>query len=61
MEPGEFQLLHALSLGKPVGEAIDAVFGESPLPLDELRGKLEGWFSSWSEQGWFCRPGGEAQ
>jgi len=61
MDGGEFQLLDALRLGKPVGEAIDSVFGARPLPLEELRGKLEGWFSSWSECGWFCQPGGESR
>jgi hypothetical protein len=60
MEAGEFRLLNALGSGKPVGEAIDSVFGETSLPLEELRGKIEGWFSAWSELGWFCRPEGEA-
>lgn len=61
MDAGEFQLLHSLRLGRPVGEAIDAVFGANPLPLEELRGKLEGWFAAWAELGWFCHPGGEPQ
>jgi hypothetical protein len=60
MEPDEFQLLDALRGGKPVGEAIDKLFGESDLPLDELRGKVEGWFRAWAESGWFCHPGGES-
>jgi len=61
LDAGEFQLLDALRLGKPVGEAIDGVFGESTLPLEELRCKMEGWFSRWSEFGWFCHPGGESR
>ena len=61
MDAGEFQLLEALRLGKPVGEAIDSVFGESDLPVDELRGKIEGWFRLWAEDGWFCHPGGESR
>ena len=60
MDADEFELLDALRLGKPVGEAIDAVFAESDLPLEELRGKIEGWFHSWAEGGWFCQPGGES-
>jgi len=59
MDADEFRLLDALRGGKPVGEAIDSVFGESDLPLDELRGKIEGWFRSWAESGWFCHPEGE--
>ena len=61
MDADEFELLNSLRLGTPVGEAIDAVFEESPLPIEELRGKLEGRFRSWAELGWFCRPGGEPQ
>jgi hypothetical protein len=60
LDAGEFQLLDALRGGKPVGEAIDSVFGESDVPLDELRGKVEGWFRAWAEGGWFCHPGGES-
>lgn len=60
LDAGEFRLLDALRGGKPVGEAIDSVFGESDLPLDELRGKIEGWFRSWAEGGWLCHPGVES-
>jgi hypothetical protein len=60
MEADEFQLLDALRAGMPVGEAIDRVFGESALPVEELRGKVEGWFHSWSEDGWFCQAGGDS-
>ena len=57
MAPAEFRLLEALGAGKPVGEAIDSVFGDSAQPLDEIRGQMEEWFASWSRNGWFCRPG----
>lgn len=60
MDSPEFHLLDALRIGKPVGEAIDSVFGETSLPLEELRGKIESWFSAWSELGWFCHAGGES-
>jgi hypothetical protein len=60
MDADEFQLLEALRAGKPVGEAIDLAFGASDVPLDELRGKIEDWFRSWAEGGWFCRPEGES-
>jgi hypothetical protein len=61
LDAGEFQLLAALAAGKPVGEAIDSVFGESTLPIEELRAQIEGWFASWSESGWFCHPEEESQ
>jgi len=57
LDPPEFRLLQALASGKPVGEAIDAVFENSALPLDEIRGPMEEWFASWSRNGWFCGPG----
>jgi hypothetical protein len=58
MNGDEFRLLDALRGGSAVGEAIDSVFGESDLPVEELRGKLEEWFRRWAEIGWFCHPGG---
>jgi len=58
LEADEFHLLKALRVGKPVGEAIGRVCGESDGPLDEVRGKIEDWFRSWAEGGWFCRPEG---
>ena len=57
LEAAEFGLLQALARGKPVGEAIDAVFENSQQPLDEIRGQIEEWFACWSRNGWFCRPG----
>jgi hypothetical protein len=60
MNADEFRLLDALRGGRPVGEAIDSVFGDNDLPVEELRAKIEEWFRSWSESGWFCHPGGEA-
>jgi len=60
LEADEFHLLEALSGGKPVGEAIDGIFGESEAPLEELRGKIQEWFRAWAEGGWFCHPGDES-
>jgi hypothetical protein len=57
LDPPEFRLLQALGTGSPVGEAIDNVFEDSAQPLDEIRGRMEEWFASWSRNGWFCRPG----
>ena len=60
MEAGEFRLLDGLGSGKPMGDAIESAFEDSTLPLEELRGNIEGWFSAWSELGWFCRARGES-
>jgi hypothetical protein len=53
----EFRLLEALRKPLPIGAAVEASFEDSSLPLDDLRLKLETWFRTWAELGWFCRPG----
>ena len=56
LEAGEFHLLKALAEGKPLSEAIDSVFAESELSIEELQKNLEVWFRGWAERGWFCHP-----
>jgi hypothetical protein len=56
LTPEEFRLLDALRRGSAMGEAVEAGFGESPLPLDEIRQQIETCFKAWAELGWFCRP-----
>jgi hypothetical protein len=51
----EFRLLEALREGLSIGAAVEASLEDSPLALDELRGKLEIWFRTWAELGWLCR------
>jgi len=53
----EFRLLEALRRNLPIGAAVEASLEDSAIPLDELRGRLETWFRTWAELGWFCRPG----
>jgi hypothetical protein len=60
LDAAEFHLLDALRGGRPMEEAIASVIGESDLPLEELRGKIEGWSRAWAEDGWFCHPEDEA-
>jgi hypothetical protein len=60
MDAEEFRLLEALRIGKPVGEAIESVFGENPAPLDDIRSRIEGWFRWWAESAWFCQAGGKS-
>jgi hypothetical protein len=51
----EFRLLGALRRQLPIGAAVEASVEDSPVPLEELHGKLETWFHTWAELGWFCR------
>lgn len=53
--PEEFRLLTALGEGRPIGEAIDASFEDSPLPVSELQRTLQTWFANWAELGWLCK------
>ena len=57
LEAPEFRVLQALGNGQPIGEALELLFADGDVPVEELRGRLEEWFSSWSRMGWFCRPG----
>lgn len=54
LDGDEFQLLAALQKGLPVGEALESVLENSPLPVTELRARLETWFGAWAEMGWLC-------
>jgi len=55
LEAEEFRLLSGLRAGLPVGEAMEAAIEESPLGVEELRGRVETWFAMWAEMGWLCR------
>jgi hypothetical protein len=52
----EFRLLEALRKGLSIGAAVETSLEGSPLPLEELRARLEAWFRTWAELGWLCRP-----
>lgn len=54
LDPEEFGLLAALGKGLPIGKAVDAALEESPVPVEELRRRLEAWFAAWAEMGWLC-------
>jgi len=54
---GGVRLLEALRQNLSIGAAVEAALEDSAIPLDELRAKLETWFRTWAELGWFCRPG----
>jgi hypothetical protein len=56
LDPEEFHLLEALGRGLTVDEALESSLGDSALPVDELRRRVENWFAAWAEMGWLCRP-----
>lgn len=55
LEADEFGLLAALAKGLPVGKAMETALEDSPLPVEELRQRVQGWFAAWAEMGWLCR------
>lgn len=61
LDAGEFRLLLALGKGLPVGKAMEAALEDSPLPVEDLRRRVEAWFAAWAEMGWLCRPAGKIQ
>jgi hypothetical protein len=55
LDAEEFRLLAALGRGLPVGRAMEAALEDSPVPVEELRHRVETWFGAWAEMGWLCR------
>jgi hypothetical protein len=57
LDAEEFRLLAALGKGLPVGKATEAALEDSPVPVEELRRRVETWFAAWAEMGWLCGRG----
>lgn len=55
LDAEEFHLLTALRAGQPVGKAMETALEDSPLPLEELRHRVQTWFAAWAEMGWLSR------
>jgi Putative DNA-binding domain len=51
-----FRMLNALSKQKPLEQAIDIAFEDSPMPEQERILAVQQWFGNWAELDWFCRP-----
>jgi hypothetical protein len=54
LAPEEHRLLSALSVGKPIGQAIGSAFENSSVV--DPAALLEQWFGAWCQLGWLCRP-----
>ena len=54
LDADEFRLLAALGEGLPVGKAMETALEDSPVPVEELRRRVETWFAAWAEMGWLC-------
>ena len=54
LDAEEFHLLAGLGKGLAVGKAMEAALEDSPVPVEELRRRVEAWFAAWAEMGWVC-------
>ena len=54
LDAEEFHLLAGLGKGLAVGKAMEAALEDSPVPVEELRRRVETWFAAWAEMGWLC-------
>lgn len=53
LEPEAFQILHLLSEGTSLEEAISASFENSEMPEEQQAQNVELWFRTWQSLGWF--------
>ncbi|HZP22264.1 MAG TPA: DNA-binding domain-containing protein [Terriglobales bacterium] len=54
LEPEAFQMLHLLSQGASLEEAISSAFENSEMPEEQQAQNIELWFRTWQSLGWFC-------
>ncbi|MEO8726152.1 MAG: DNA-binding domain-containing protein [Acidobacteriaceae bacterium] len=55
LEKEAFALLRALQRGEPLSAAIENSVEWSGCSVEQVTGKLHGWFANWSSLGWFCK------
>ena len=56
LEPEAFRILNALQNNPSLETAAGTAFENSSIPEPERVAALQGWFTTWAELGWFCRP-----
>ncbi len=55
LEPAACKVLLAIRAGKPLAQALAAGLPRSKSAQAAWAGKVQGWFSTWMQLGWFCR------
>jgi hypothetical protein len=55
LEPEAFRLLQSLQKNLPLGDALEDAFENSEISPRDQAERIQQWFSTWSELGWFCR------
>ena len=55
LEREAYITLRALAKGSTLGDALTEAFSDSSIPEQEQPAKVQEWFATWAELGWFCR------
>ncbi len=55
LDPEAYRTLRALSNGGNLGDALTEGFAGSSIPEQEQPSRVQEWFATWAELGWFCR------
>lgn len=55
LEPAAFKVLAAIRAGQPLARALAAGIPRARKPREDWAARVQGWFRTWMELGWFCR------
>lgn len=55
LEPAACKVLLAIRAGKPLDQALAAGIPRTKNPHEDWAAKVQGWFASWMQLGWFCQ------
>jgi hypothetical protein len=55
LEPAALKILLAIRAGKTLDRALAAGIPRAQAPTEDWAAKVQGWFRTWMELGWFCR------
>lgn len=55
LDPAAYRILRAIQAGKTLGQALAAGIPRAKAPREDWAAKIQGWFRTWMELGWFCQ------
>jgi len=55
LDPAAYRILVALRRGRTLQQALAAAVPRARQPRVDWAGRVQGWFRTWMELGWFCR------
>lgn len=61
LEPGAWVLLQALGRGLTLEAACADAFADARESEEEMAGKIQGWFATWTRFGWLCGGAGQGR